>query len=241
MTTDMTTGKTLFVLAVVLGCFAVLWPKIFYPMMFEPHDKKIKPDHLPRPGPEFGHPALRADRGRPIFPGEEGRTLRRTIDKDLKPGPVPGMRPSMGGPGIQPQAAQRSQGPMGVLMPLYTIGIVVFFVYTVMKIIFKKKDETEEFEQQAKLAQQYARLDPSALNTAEDNKLYQKLVTQRAQTLTDPSSSYHHNIQKISAFEPVKKTEEILEPKKIGRSFYCRRKAKDGGKRKSVVIRCKRR
>ena len=41
----------------------------------------------------------------------------------------------MGGPGIQPQAAQRSQGgSMGILMPLYTIGIVVFFVYTVLKV-----------------------------------------------------------------------------------------------------------
>ena len=53
----------------------------------------------------------------------------------FKPGPVPGMRPSMGGPGIQPQAAQRSQGgSMGILMPLYTIGIIVFFVYTVFKV-----------------------------------------------------------------------------------------------------------
>ena len=41
----------------------------------------------------------------------------------------------MGGPGIQPQAAQRSQGgSMGILMPLYTIGIIVFFVYTVFKV-----------------------------------------------------------------------------------------------------------
>ena len=41
--TDMTTGKTLFVLAVVLGYFAVLWPKIFSPMMFDSYDKKLKP------------------------------------------------------------------------------------------------------------------------------------------------------------------------------------------------------
>ena len=40
---DMSTGKTLFVLAIVLGCFAVLWPKIFSPMMYENYDKKIKP------------------------------------------------------------------------------------------------------------------------------------------------------------------------------------------------------
>lgn len=36
------------------------------------------------------------------------------------------------------------------------------------QIIFKKKDENEEYDQQSKLAQQYARLDPSALNSAMD-------------------------------------------------------------------------
>ena len=35
------TGKTIFVIAVVLGCFAVLYPKIFYHMMFD--EKKDKP------------------------------------------------------------------------------------------------------------------------------------------------------------------------------------------------------
>jgi hypothetical protein len=25
-------GKTIFVLAVVVGCFAILWPKVFFPM-----------------------------------------------------------------------------------------------------------------------------------------------------------------------------------------------------------------
>ena len=32
--TELSTGKSLLVIAVVLGCFAVLWPKIFYPMLF---------------------------------------------------------------------------------------------------------------------------------------------------------------------------------------------------------------
>ncbi len=40
--TEMTTGKMLFVLAIVLGCFAVLWPKIFYPMMFEASNRSSK-------------------------------------------------------------------------------------------------------------------------------------------------------------------------------------------------------
>ena len=52
----------------------------------------------------------------------------------MQPGPVPGMRPAMGGPGIQPQQKAPAQGTMGILMPLYTIGIVIFFVYTVMRV-----------------------------------------------------------------------------------------------------------
>jgi hypothetical protein len=58
------------------------------------------------------------------------------------------MRPSMGGPGpgLPPQLPQKGNqgsGGMGMLMPIYTTGIVIFFVYTVMKVMFKKKDEAE--------------------------------------------------------------------------------------------------
>ncbi|CAB4061918.1 unnamed protein product [Lepeophtheirus salmonis] len=90
--------------------------------------------------PEYAHPAFR-ERGK-IFYGEEGRQIKRSMDKDMRagPGPVPGMRPTFGGPGM-PTPAPRSQGTMGVLMPMYTIGIIVFFVYTTMKIIFKKNDD----------------------------------------------------------------------------------------------------
>ena len=35
-------------------------------------------------------------------------------------------------------------GTMGILMPLYTTGIVIFFVYTLMKIMMKKNDESTE-------------------------------------------------------------------------------------------------
>ena len=110
------TGKTVFVIAVVLGCFAVLYPKIFYHMMFDEKKDKPQPENM-RPGPhEFGrppmhrgHPAMhmRNEQGK-LFYGEEGQQVRRTVDKELKPGPVPGMRPTMGGPGL-PQIPRGNQ------------------------------------------------------------------------------------------------------------------------------------
>jgi hypothetical protein len=39
----------------------------------------------------------------------------------------------MGGAGhVVP--APKGSGTMGIVMPLYTVGIVVFFVYTIMKV-----------------------------------------------------------------------------------------------------------
>lgn len=34
--------KTLFVLVTVVGCIAILWPKIFHPMMFGPSNQTPK-------------------------------------------------------------------------------------------------------------------------------------------------------------------------------------------------------
>uniref|UniRef100_A0A182K334 Resistance to inhibitors of cholinesterase protein 3 N-terminal domain-containing protein n=1 Tax=Anopheles christyi TaxID=43041 RepID=A0A182K334_9DIPT len=55
------------------------------------------------------------------------------------PGPIPGMRPPMGAGSHQ---ATKSANSMGFIMPLYTIGIVSFFIYTIMKLIFKKTPAT---------------------------------------------------------------------------------------------------
>lgn len=43
------------------------------------------------------------------------------------------MRPPLGGAGhVVP--APKGSGTMGIIMPLYTLGIVLFFLYTIVKV-----------------------------------------------------------------------------------------------------------
>lgn len=52
----------------------------------------------------------------------------------LQPPPIPGMRPPMGGAGhVVPPP--KGGNTMGIIMPMYTVGIVIFFMYTMMKVI----------------------------------------------------------------------------------------------------------
>ncbi|KAK0090400.1 hypothetical protein PV325_000682 [Microctonus aethiopoides] len=80
------------------------------------------------------HPAMR-ERGRAIptshiVPRVEGRPDHVITQK---------MRPPMGGPGrVMPP--QGGGGTMGIIMPLYTIGILLFFVYTIAKILRKNSN-----------------------------------------------------------------------------------------------------
>ncbi|CAG9764085.1 unnamed protein product [Ceutorhynchus assimilis] len=108
----------------------------------DPDIKQERPAHL-RPG--MIHPAFR-ERGRAIPESETTNVPKKTGPPprivEGRPGPIPGMRPAMGGPGhvVPPSAKQQANyGFMGVLMPIYTVGFVIFFSYTIMKLVFKKK------------------------------------------------------------------------------------------------------
>ncbi|XP_017960818.1 resistance to inhibitors of cholinesterase protein 3 isoform X10 [Drosophila navojoa] len=146
-------------LVTVVGCVAILWPKVFHPMMFggtppkpsyKDQPQRGMPGGLRQERPAHLHPesiyqAMR-ERGRaipatPTVPIVERKTSPSNPPPrivDGRPGPIPGMRPPMGA-GAFHQPQQRAGSSMGFLMPLYTIGIVVFFGYTIMKIVFKKQ------------------------------------------------------------------------------------------------------
>nr|ARU12126.1 resistance to inhibitors of cholinesterase 3 variant 3 [Locusta migratoria manilensis] len=145
MPVEFGTAKTVFILAIVVGCFAVLWPKLFYPMLQSSISNRAPLDHSQGPirqerpphlRPDMLHPALR-ERGRAI---PQSHIVPRIVEKEGRPGPIPGMRPPMGGAGhVVP--APKTGGTMGIIMPMYTIGIVIFFMYTIMKVMFKKPSD----------------------------------------------------------------------------------------------------
>ncbi|XP_062529861.1 cell surface glycoprotein 1 isoform X11 [Bombyx mori] len=150
--------KTMLILVIVVGCFAMLWPRILSPLILGHTREQLKPNEFDREaaikqerplirgaGP---HPALR-ERGRAIPPGTAAPSRTITMppharvrsplsvyfEPDIKPPPIPGMRPPLGSPG-GPVAAPKTS--MGFIMPIYTVCIVVFFVYTLSKILFKR-------------------------------------------------------------------------------------------------------
>ena len=53
-----------------------------------------------------------------------------------QPGGPGGMRPGMPGGGFGGYMAPQTKGSgaMGIIMPIYTVGIVIFFVYTIMRV-----------------------------------------------------------------------------------------------------------
>ncbi|XP_059614906.1 resistance to inhibitors of cholinesterase protein 3 isoform X6 [Phlebotomus argentipes] len=194
--------KTFFVLVTVVGCIAILWPKVFYPMLMGGGQEKlpmndyrgsgccdvvldsdefanvsstlatmehpkifrksinlftgeisIRQERPPHMRPDTVHPAMR-ERGRaipstqtvpiieksaPSAPGSSSST--RVVDG--RPRPMPNLpRPPMGAGSVHQATGQKSTNTMGFVMPLYTIGIVSFFIYTLMKIVMKKNNDS---------------------------------------------------------------------------------------------------
>ncbi|KAJ3638452.1 hypothetical protein MTP99_001816 [Tenebrio molitor] len=104
-----------------------------------PNIRQERPLHLRS---ELIHPAFR-ERGRAIPQPQPATPVRpppRVVEG--RPGPVPGMRPTIGGAGHVVPPPKQGTSSMSVIMPIYTIGIVIFFTYTLMKIIFKKQPES---------------------------------------------------------------------------------------------------
>ncbi|XP_034237673.1 Golgi integral membrane protein 4-like isoform X2 [Thrips palmi] len=99
--------------------------------------KNLRQERPPHMRPDLVHAALR-ERGRAI---PQSNVVPRILEG--RPGPIPGMRPPMGGAGHVVPAPKATQGALGILMPLYTVGIVMIFVYTMMKLLMRRNNDVE--------------------------------------------------------------------------------------------------
>ncbi|KAG1650414.1 Resistance to inhibitors of cholinesterase protein 3 [Nymphon striatum] len=130
---DVSTAKSVFALAVVVGCFAILWPKIFYPMMqaafrMTTSSSTEDDDGNFRQRPPHFHPGM-------------GQQIPKKSDSVQK---RPGRPPTPRHPGqTYGQPPPSSQGGiMGMVMPIYSVAVILFFFYTVFKVsVFTKKPD----------------------------------------------------------------------------------------------------
>lgn len=75
------------------------------------------------------HPAM-MERGRAIPSSHIVPKIVGKSDRIIK------MRPPLGSAG-HVVSAPKGNGTMGIVMPLYTIGIILFFLYTIVKVMYK--------------------------------------------------------------------------------------------------------
>ncbi|XP_055381742.1 uncharacterized protein LOC129612226 isoform X7 [Condylostylus longicornis] len=258
--------KTVFVMVTVVGCIAILWPKVFYPMMFGssppqqpykdyrpggasilnlekksillssnkfdvligyfpqsvkccevildeeefvnasaveigpqlfrknynffPEETYLRQERPPHLRPEGIHPAMR-ERGRaipntqtvPII--DRARSSRDAPPRIVegRPGPIPGMRPPMGAGSVH--QAQPKGNSMGIIMPLYTIAIIAFFCYTIVKLAFKKPIQNEPYGTSSSQSNSSFRKDVYSENSGKYKLEGPKIVVTAVQGLID--------------------------------------------------------
>lgn len=107
--------------------FQVIFKKIIFVFLGTIKQERGTPPHA-----GGLHPALR-ERGRTI---PSSHIVPKVADRPDHI--VPKMRPPLGGAGhVVP--APKGNGTMGIIMPLYTSGIVLFFLYTIVKVKYSIK------------------------------------------------------------------------------------------------------
>ncbi|CAL1293752.1 unnamed protein product [Larinioides sclopetarius] len=126
--------RSLTVLAVVVACFAVLWPKIFYPMiisiLFPSENEEENVDEIRKLDfYDMIHPQMKEAMG-------EARPLEKPSAKDANK--------ALFHPSVRYAAKPQSKGASAVnlVIPVYTIAIILFFIYSLFKTLLKKHQDS---------------------------------------------------------------------------------------------------
>ncbi|XP_023231688.1 uncharacterized protein LOC111631632 [Centruroides sculpturatus] len=119
------TGRCIFSLVAVICCFAVLWPKVFYPMMQDSFATLSGDDISMYPLPEDYLPTVMRETMGETRPEEYGYN---------KKNPRMFIHPFRWTTFTQP----RSSTTFGFIMPFYSIAIGIFFIYTIMRLLHNR-------------------------------------------------------------------------------------------------------
>jgi len=121
--------KSYMVLGIVLGCFGILYPKLFHPMLMSSLGYYKQPSINDE---SSLHPRERMMRGSPSAKPQQASHGQHSPYAYGRPNP--GMR--MGGEGGQGGrvAGSGRGGVMTMILPLYAIGIVLYLLYTLVKV-----------------------------------------------------------------------------------------------------------
>merc|ERR1719411_552440 len=105
---------------------------------------------------------------------------------------------------------------MGYLMPVYTVAILILFVYTAMRLVFKKKPGYEEeyynnlIQQQQQQQQQHLQAQGSAVQDVSEPA---QVVPETGEK-TEIVNEERNNNQQLDT-TAVKEQSSVLEPKKV--------------------------
>ncbi|XP_046585132.1 resistance to inhibitors of cholinesterase protein 3-like [Haliotis rubra] len=136
----MSSIKTVATFAIIIGCFAVLYPRFLHPMMLRicGLQTKSSDDVSDTPPGRNTRSGIRPEDRLPPHMGHQGGDHRQ----HMRPGPHPGMRAAAE---MQRQQTQHGggRGMMGIVLPMYAVGIVLYLVYTLVKVFGKKDKELE--------------------------------------------------------------------------------------------------
>ncbi|GFO29457.1 resistance to inhibitors of cholinesterase protein 3-like [Plakobranchus ocellatus] len=118
--------------AIMVACFAVIYPRFMHPLFLRAFGLNDPPKQERDHPPGFNNP------NHP----QQQRKGADDIRKHMRGGPHPGMRAAAE---MQKQQAQQGsgRGMMGVVLPMYAIGIVLYLVYTLFKVFNKSKGNNQ--------------------------------------------------------------------------------------------------
>ncbi|GAB1605064.1 resistance to inhibitors of cholinesterase protein 3-like [Argonauta hians] len=132
----MSTIKVIAVFSIIFGCFAMLYPRFLHPIVLRAVGMSATSSENDMLSNMQNPKIVAMNQNRPQRGGDDVRPIR--------PNAHPGLR-AASEMRAQQQQAGSGRGMMGIVLPMYAVGIVLYLIYTLVKV-FSKKSETEKKE-----------------------------------------------------------------------------------------------